>query len=464
MKRIAIVGGGISGMTAAYECTRHNQTICTLFEASDRLGGTVRTRKIALPDGREYTVELGPDGWVSEKPWASDLAKELGLRDELVPSNDVQRRTLLLRNGELQPFPEGMRMMVPLNDAAIRDSSLLSDAAKLCYLQEPSRAEELRALAQTTQDISVADFVRRHYGEEATRTLAGPLLAGVFGGDIERLSAKSVMPAFVAMEREYGSLTLALRARQPNTNAASGIFTALRVGNLALIEAMNNALPEGCVRTNTPVFALERDGSRWRVTTAAGSDLFDSVILATPAHVTARLLAPVDPRLAELHDMPASSGVMVALLYQEVVTLPAGFGFLVEQPQPGFHPALLAATFSHQKYPHSVPAGCMMLRVFFGCENVSAVESLDDPAIGALAIQQIQKLLPSLPKPFQSLVQRWPRSLPQYWLGHEAAVAEIEHLCQGHPGLYLAGNSYRGVGLPDMVHLAREHARRAVQG
>jgi len=471
MKRIAIIGGGISGVTAAHElaCLQGaDESIqFVLYESSPRLGGAVSTRYANFPGIGPLVIELGPDGWVSEKPWLHELAIELGLSAEIVPSNDAERRTLLLRDGKLEPIPDGMRMMVPLDDDAIRTTSLLSETARHDYLDEPSRADELRKLSsETTGDISVADFLRRHFGEEATRTFAGPLLAGIFGGDIEKLSAPSVMPFFVALERDHGSLIVGLRAQRAarkSSDPAPSIFTTLRTGLASMIDAMAAKLPANSVRTEQPVLAIANNHACWSVTTAAGTELFDSLLIATPAHVTHSLLTPVDQTLAQLHSLPASSTVLVALAYCERIPLPEAFGFLVQQPQPEAHPALLACTFCHNKYPHTTPAAAMLLRVFFGGPNVSSVESLDDNAIAELAQNQLLQLFPDMSAPELAIVQRWPNSLPQYELGHEDKVQQIEQRASMLPGLHLIGNAYRGVGLPDMVHRARTRARAAAQ-
>jgi oxygen-dependent protoporphyrinogen oxidase len=471
MKRIAIIGGGISGVTAAYELARMQrageQIEFTLYESSDRLGGTVSTRHAILSGVGHCVVELGPDGWVSEKPWARELAIELGLGSELVPSNDAERRTLLLRDGNLAAIPDGMRMMVPLDEEAIRDSPLLSEKARQTYLDETSRAAELRQLAaETSEDISVADFVRRHFGEEATRTFAGPLLAGIFGGDIEKLSARSTMPFFVTLEREHGSLISGLRAQsatRDSANAATSIFTSLRTGLASLIDAMAAQLPAGTVRMQQPVLAIAKNSSAWTITAAAGAESFDAVLLATRAHVTRSLLLPVNRELSDLHNIPASSAVLVTLAYSKKIVLPQAFGFLVQQPQQQFHPALLAGTFSHIKYPHTTPAAAMLLRVFFGGPQISRVEKLDDDAIVELAQHQLRQLFPEIPAADLAIVQRWPHSLPQYEIGHEDRVRQIESRVSAITGLHLLGSAYRGVGLPDMVRRAREHARSAVR-
>lgn len=453
-------------MAAAHECFRlaPDDVQCSVLEASARCGGTVLTRNVSIPGAGTFIVELGPDGWVSEKPWATEMVKELGLADEIVPSNDAQRKTFLLRDGSLQPFPEGMRLMAPTDLAAICSSTLLSAAGKAGYLTEPDRADELRKLAENDADISVADFVRRHFGEEATRTFAAPLLAGVFGGDIERLSARSVMPQFCAMEKEHGSLIRALQAqsRKQATQPRAGIFSALRSGNESLVHAIARRLPADCVRLESPVALLRGAHGKWRIRCHGVPLEFDAVLLATPLHVTAKLLADVDERLAHLHAMPASSGVLVALLFSQPLDLPGGFGFLVEHPQRDVHPALMACTFSHQKYPHSAPSGGALLRVFFGGPGAGHIESMDDAILSELAVTQLRKLFPALPAPTATLVQRWPHSLPQYEVGHAARVVEIEHRVREFPGLFLMGNAYRGVGLPDMVKLARERAAEAV--
>ena len=198
MRRIAILGGGISGLTAAYELEKARKSGAAidwhLYESTDRLGGIVETIR---QDG--FVLEQGPDAWVSEKPWARELAIELGLESELIFSNDATRKTYILIDGELQPIPDRMRMMVPEDLAALENSSLFSDSARKSYADELTRAEELRASAPT-EDESIAAFVQRHFGEEVLNKIAAPLLSGVFGGDVRKLSVRAVMPAFVAME------------------------------------------------------------------------------------------------------------------------------------------------------------------------------------------------------------------------------------------------------------------------
>ena len=297
--KIAILGGGLAGVTAAYELARLREAgapvEATLFEASGRLGGIIETVRA---DG--FIIECGPDGWVTEKPWARELTDTLGLVTQ--PSLDAQRKTYLVSaEKKLIAMPDGMRLMVPADLAAIDSSALLTEEAKRAYREEPSRAAELRASAPEA-DESVASFVRRHFGEEVTRTFAAPLLAGVFGGDVETLSVRAVMPALVAMEREHGSLIQALAASSARSNTS--IFTTLRDGMGTLIDAMAAKLED--VRLQTQVTALEKIGAQWRVRFADQIEDFDAVILATPAHVTRELLKPLDAVAAGLLPQEAS--------------------------------------------------------------------------------------------------------------------------------------------------------------
>jgi len=443
--KIAILGGGLAGVTAAYELARLREAgapvDATLFEASGRLGGILET---VHKDG--FTVECGPDGWVTEKPWARELADTLGLATQ--PSLDAQRKTYLVNaEKKLIAMPDGMRLMVPTDISAIDNSTLLSAEAKRAYREEPARAAELRASAPE-MDESVASFVRRHFGDEVTRTFAAPLLAGVFGGDVETLSVRAVMPALVAMEREHGSLIKALAAS--STKSGTSIFTTLRDGMGSLIDAM--AVKISDVRLQTPVTALEKNGTQWRVRYANQTEEFDAVILATPAHVTRELLQPLDAVAADLLPREASSAAIVALGFTEEIALPAGFGFLA----PGTNSALLACTFTHQKFSGRVPQGGSMLRAFFSGERWM---SASDGELIALAQKELSSILGTLPKPVVQIARKMPRSLPQYGVSHLQRIAALQ--ARMPRGLRLIGNAYTGVGIPDLIREGRRAAHES---
>ena len=405
--QIAVVGAGMAGMAAAYELAQTPGVQVTLFEASNRLGGTVETITIPSASGDPFVIECGPDSWVSDKPAAGALAIELGLADQLIYSNDNRRRNYLARFGpglraELTPMPDGMRMMVPTRWAPVLDSPLFTWQARLAYLREPKRAEELKAHALAANpdpdaDESVSTFVRRHFGDEATASIAGPLLAGVFGGDIDKLSARAVLAPFVRMEQEHGSLVTAVMQRAASQQAERGapepIFTTLRPGLQILIDRMAATLPASSIRLGCCVTSIrpaihsarqptDKQANTWRVERTVTSPIspadqfaeheppatFSAILLATPAHITRALLAPLDPEAAGLLQMDATSAIVVALAYEPSVALPLriprGFGFLVPpgealKSEPsllaGTSPSLLAGTFMDQKFASRAP-------------------------------------------------------------------------------------------------------------
>lgn len=474
MKRIAIIGGGISGLTAAYELElarkRGADIDWHLYEASNRLGGIIETTRIASPEG-EFILEGGPDGWVTEKPWARELAIELGLESELIYSNDATRKTYILIDGKLQPIPDRMRMMVPEDLSALDNSPLFSESAKQAYANELTRAEDLKTNAPD-HDESVADFVRRHFGDEVLSTLAAPLLSGVFGGDVNKLSVRAVMPQFVAIEREHGSLIAALQAKsKQRIHAPQPIFTSLRNGMASLVEALIASLPSDRLQLGNYGYPSRYSIGRWLVSTeptmrlsltSDNSELtFANVILATSLDWTWRMIPNLPARA--LLPSNASSAVLVAFTWPgnaaRRFTIPSGFGFLVPDGSPG-EKQLLACTFVDQKFPHRAPEGARVIRAFFGGNSAESLQSQSDDVIAVYAIEQLREILGPIPEPSFHTVRRWPRSLPQYEVGHLERIAELERLVQQVPGLHLLGNSYRGVGIPDLIRDARALVRK----
>jgi len=496
-KRIAIVGGGISGLVAAYELERARLAGAPidwqLYEAGDRLGGIIETTHVDSPLG-EFILEGGPDGWVSEKPWARELAIELGLEDQLIHSNDATRKTYILLDAQLQPIPDRMRLMVPEDLSALENSPLFSAEARRAYADELSSAAQLRETAPS-EDESVASFVRRHFDHEVLRKLAAPLLSGVFGGDVETLSVRAVMPQFVAMEREHGSLIAALQAKAA---ARAGkplqpIFTSLRNGLGSLIAALVAKLPPERLHLRSDVRECSRAvESGWMLRIALESVrgctnrymLFDRLILATPLDVTRRLLRTLDYPATELLPKQASSAILTAFVWPAETaasfTLPQGFGLLVPPQKLTCHPdpelaegegpalgeaQLLAATFIHQKFPHRAPAGAAIIRTFFGSGSAEHFSSATDAEIAAASLAQLREILGPLPEPAADLttVRRWPRSLPQYEVGHLDRMAELAQRVEDIGYITLLGNAYRSVGLPDLIRDARSTARSLIE-
>jgi protoporphyrinogen/coproporphyrinogen III oxidase len=494
MRRVAIVGGGIAGLTAAYELAKLARdgapVEAVLFESSQRLGGLLET----VREGG-FTIECGPDGWVSAKPWARELCAELGLIDQLIYSNDATRKTHIFLttpdhpSGRLVPMPDGLNMMVPTDLAALEGSPLFSEAAIAAYCAEPARAEELRASAPA-HDESVADFTLRHFGAEVLDRIAAPLLSGVFGGDVRRLSVRAVMPAFVEMEREHGSLIAALQsqhaAREPQP-----IFTTLRSGLGALADCLAAAIPAQWVRRGTRVAAVRSNPtgtgtSLWTVHTATagkhyGSETFDAVLLATPLDVTRSLLAQLDQDAASLLPTESSSAVLVAFAYADAARFPVsrGFGFLVPprdaDPDHQTDPRasmLLACTFIDQKFSNRVPPGGRLVRAFFGGTAAERIARCNNDEVAAIAHMELARILHSslpaaahqpAPPPVLTVIRRWPNSLPQYAVGHLDRVFELDSRMRSQRGLAILGNALHGVGIPDLIRSSRDAARQASQ-
>ncbi len=470
MPRIAIIGAGLSGLALAFYLQRQNPACdLTLFEASARTGGIVETRR-----EQGFTIELGPDSWVTEKPAARELATALGLADQLLPSNDSTRLTHILLHGRLETLPANLRLMVPLGPEALHTlphNHLFTPSILQAFNNELTRAAELRRHAPTA-DESIASFTRRHFGRQVLDRLAAPLLSGVFGGDVRRLSAHAVLAPFVAMERQHGSLIAALGEMQAERRAANRptqpIFTTLRSGLGTLIDTLTRALPPTALRLQTRVHRLERRGNSWRVHAVTRgptgaqtlhTDTFDHVVLALPAPAGAGLLHPLDPALARLLPQEASSAILVAFAWPDATfTPPPGFGLLIP---PSRWPAsrLLAATFVDGKFPHRVPPGGRLLRVFLGTAQADRLLALPDQALATLALRELDRILRPhtgpLPPPALSAVRRWPHSLPQYAVGHLERAARFDRRLAGLPGLHLLGNALQGVGLPDLIRQAR---------
>jgi len=450
MKRIAIIGGGISGLSAAYALEEKRraglEAEYVLYEASPRFGGVLVTERV---DG--CILEAGADSFLTEKPWASDLCKKLGLGDELIGSNDADRKTYILVRGKLVEMPDGLMFMVPTKLAPTVLSPLFSWGAKLRMAREwfhpPHKANG---------DETVAAFVERHYGPEMVDRLADPLLSGVYGGEASQLSIRAVLPRFAEMEAKHGSLGRAMIsarvAMAKNSKApARPLFTSLKDGMQQMIDGLVAALDREALKTRAAVQSVSPEAGGWVVSAGLETDEFDAIILALPARAAAALLQRCGHELsAELAGIDYSSSVTVALGYDQQVrdSLPPGFGFLVPRSEGR---RMLAATFVHNKFPHRAPENRAILRCFLGGARGEQMLSLPDEEILRIVRDELGQILHLKAEPLFARVFKWRGAMAQYGVGHLERLERIATLRKKLPGLALAGNGFNGIGVPDCV-------------
>ena len=479
--RVAIVGGGIAGLAAAYELEKAraagSDVEYTLFEFCGRLGGSLASERA---DG--IVLERGPDSFLSEKPAGAELCRELGLADQLTPSNDANRKTYIVVKNRLIPLPDGLMFLIPTKLVPTALTRLFSPATKI-----KMALELLHPPRPSQEDESVAALVERHFGREAVDRLADPLLSGIYGGDATQLSARTVLPKLVEMETQYGSLTRGMLAAHqqmrakmaamraaganggggqgaPKPNGPRSIFTTLKGGMQQLVDALEARLNPAWIRKSTPITALQRDGNGWRVRSDGKDDFYDSVIMASPAWAAGTLLAATDAVLAdELSAIPYSSSITVNLVFDEAQLgpLPDGFGFLVPAVE---RRAMLACTFVHRKFVGRTPTGKAVLRAFLGGANNEALLDQSDDVLVATVRRELSEILgtriigPHIPAE-ATQVSRWRRAMAQYAVGHQERMKRIKERLVAFPDLRLAGNAYDGIGIPDCIRTGRNAAR-----
>jgi len=459
MKRIAIIGAGISGLSAAYQLQKARNTGVeleyTLFESSGRMGGSISSERV-----EGCLVEAGPDSFLTEKPWAAMLCKELGLGDQIIGSNDAQRKTYIVVHGKLIAMPDGLMFMVPTKLVPTALSPLFSWGTKVRMARElmhPPRPMH--------GDETVGELVERHFGAEVVDRLADPLLSGVYGGDANKLSARAVLPRFVEMEEKYGSLSRAMlaahrkMAAMAKSQPARPLFSSLKDGMQQMVDAVVARLTTEAIRLRTRVRGVYPHNGGWRVAIEMGQDsYYDAVVLATPANVAGALLEAVDVDLAkDLLGVSYSSSVTVALGYymDQLRHLPPGFGFLVPRSE---GTRMLACTFVHNKFPHRSPADKGLLRCFLGGARDEAILSLSDDDLLATVRGELKNIIKLDANPIFARISRWRGAMAQYEAGHLARVARIESCVSEMKQLAIAGNAFHGIGVPDCIRSGQQAA------
>ncbi len=446
MKHTIIIGGGITGLAAAYYLQRSavGAIAVTLIEGSTRVGG-----KITTAHERGFLIEGGPDSFLARKTVTQDLCRELGLGDELQPVRAGKHPTYVWSDQELHPLPMGVGPMMK--------SRLISLPGKLRMGAEvimPARKED--------GDEGVGSFMRRRFGNEMLDKLAGPLMGGIYAADPETLSLASTFPFLQVMEKKYGSVLRGWKkARGGGRKVERSMFLTLRGGLLQLTEALERAIGPGVIRRGAQVVAVLPQEGRYEVVLENGSSCTaDDVIFATPAQVTAGLVEYIDTALAErLRDIRYVSTATVSLGFRER-DLPRaldGFGFVVPRME---HRRINACTWSSTKFEGRAPEGHVLLRVFVGGAGAEQYAERTDDVLIALARQEVDAAMCIGAEPVLARVYRWPKGNPQYEVGHGARVAAMESLAAAHQGLYLAGAAYHGAGIPDCIENAQAVVRQ----
>jgi len=463
MTRTVILGGGISGLATAFALQQCGSTDWTMIESTPRWGG-----KITSARERGFTIEGGPDSFITQKPAAVELCKRLGLEDQLTGSNTGKSATTYIwSGGRLHPMPEGMMLMAPSMVLPFLCSRLISWPGKLRM-----GMEIFVPRARGDEDESLAGFVRRRLGNELLNKIAGPLMGGIHAADPERLSLKSTFPIFLEMEKKHGSLVLGMmkRAKRPvkpeaRPHAAHGakrppMFMSLRDGLQQLSDTLVAHLPQNALRVGSRALAVSRYADRYRIDLSDGSSLLaDDVVFATPSFVTADLLQGLDPALAaRLHAIRYVSTATVSLGFRrsEIAYPLRGAGFIVPQSEGR---RITACSWSSVKFEHRAPEDCVLLRVFIGGALAEDLAEQDEDALVKLAREELQVILGISATPVLAKAYRWHKANPQYDIGHDERVTEIEQSISRHPGLHLAGAAYHGPGIPDCIQSGTKAAQ-----
>lgn len=460
--RVAVIGGGITGLAAAHRLRELDENIeVALLEAGAQLGGVLRTSR---QDG--YLIEHAADNFITNLPWAVDLCRRIGFDDQLTPTDERFRKAFVVHRGKLFPVPDGFALMAPARIWPVMTTPILSWRGKLRLAWEyfvPPKTEP--------GDESLESFAVRRLGRQAYERIVQPLVGGIYTADPQRLSLAATLPRFLEMEREHGGLIRgALRqgktqkqSDRTSSGARYSLFVAPRDGMASLVDAIATRLPEDCIRWNTRVQELSRDDdSRWRLHLSGEHETqtFDQLIVATPAPAAAKLLQSCDRQLAGLlAEIPYAGASVVCLGYRrEQIEHPLnGFGFVVPAAAGR---KILSASFSSIKYPGRAPQGRVLIRVFVGGALQPELVSLPDDELKEIARRELAELIGARGGPELCHVARWEGAMPQYHLGHPERVAQIESRTGELTGLEIAGNAYRGVGVPQCIRSGQQAAER----
>jgi len=453
--KVAIIGGGISGLSSAFYVKRlareKGQDIeVVLFEEATTVGGKIKT------EYREgFVIERGPDSFIKRKPEALEIIKDLGLEEDVV-SNQIGQ-SYILKEDRLHPIPEGSVMGVPTNIRSVLDSELLSMDGKVRVLNEffiPPLPD--------FEDMSVGEFFKARFGEEVVDHIISPLLSGIYAGDIYKLSLQIALPQFIAIEKQYGGLIKGLSQMAPKKKTSQ--FATLRGGLKQLVDALEQAVNQdgASIYTGTCVEAVETEDQRYSLSLSNGEKVSaDHVIFCVPHHVTEALLSDAD-YLHREQVAPDTSVANIAMAFnqEDVQMEQEGTGFVVSRQEPK---TITASTWTHMKWAHVAPRDKALIRCYVGKPGDDQSIDQSDEELVHIALQDVKSVMTIKARPQFSVVTRWSQAMPQYAVGHRQWLATVRRRLElDYPNVHLVSASYDGVGIPDCIKQAKAVAEEIV--
>lgn len=466
--RAVVVGGGISGLSTTWYLERQAEAAnveldVTVLESADRWGGKIQTDRVDGENGQPFIVEGGPDSFLTQKPWALALARELGLKDRLLGTNDAKRNVYVVIKGKPIVLPDGVLLIVPTKFMPFALSPLISPLGKLRMAMDliiPAKKDD--------EDETLSEFIRRRLGNEALDKIAEPLMSGIYNAEADKQSVLATFPRFRDIEKKYGSLTRGMiagmraRAKAPATGEKVSTFMSLNGGTEELVDALVPQLSAN-LRLSTRVETIEKRGENdYRVKLSDGTTIeADVVILTTPSYVTADLVESMTPDAAStLREIRYVSTGTISMAFKESdIPKPLnGFGLVVPSSE---NRPINAVTMSSTKFDHRAPDGHVLMRAFFGGSRSPESMNLDDAELLQTVRGQLREILGITAEPQFHRIYRWWNANPQYDIGHLERVESIESALPD--GLYVTGSPYRGVGMPDCVHQSKQTAEKVFQ-
>jgi oxygen-dependent protoporphyrinogen oxidase len=473
-RTVAIIGGGISGLATAFALQEQAAAAglslrCTVLEAGTAWGGKIVTHRVG-----DLVTEAGPDSFLSQKPAGLELCAKLGLTERLINTNETSGKAFVYSRGRLRELPEGLVVITPSQVGPFFRSGLLSWAGLTRMSLDvllPAKRPRVR------EDESLASFFRRRFGREAFERLMEPLMAGIYAGDAEQMSVAATFPRFLELEQEHGSVIRGMMAarRSRTLERLPGekrtMFVSLKNGLTDLVTALVDRLTQQGVvlRAGSTVEALRvrsHQLNRWMydVIVKDGPSLSaESLVLATPAYVSADLLRPLTPIAGGLLDLiPYASTATLGMAFpaSSVAGTVEGFGFVVPRVEGR---DLLAATWTSLKWPHRAPPEQVLIRCYVGGVGREGILELENRALIARVRSELAGLCGLTAEPHFVEVNRWMKAMPQYTIGHLDRLKQVEGVLSRYGGVVLAGAAYRGVGIPDCIREGTLAAQRVLR-